>query len=68
VAERDAASRRYRRPDGDDLDEAMELVRRYRDQPLTLFDAILAVLARRSDIPIWTYDHHFDLIRIAVWR
>jgi hypothetical protein len=29
---------------------------------------VLAVLVRRADIPIWTYDHHFDLMSVAVWR
>jgi len=38
------------------------------DQPLTLFDATVAVLASRLDIEVWTYDHHFDVMRAAVWR
>jgi predicted nucleic acid-binding protein len=33
-----------------------------------MFDAVTAVLARRLELPVWTYDHHFDVMRIAVWR
>ena len=38
------------------------------DQPITLFDATLAALASRMKVEIWTYDHHFDLMRAKVWR
>jgi len=38
------------------------------DQPITYFDATLAVLATRLGMEVWTYDHHFDLMRVAVWR
>jgi predicted nucleic acid-binding protein len=52
----------------DTLDRTLASVGRYRDQPISLFDAVLAVLARDADVPVWTYDHHFDLMKIAVWR
>jgi predicted nucleic acid-binding protein len=51
-----------------DFDDAAEWLRRYDDQPLTLFDAVLAVLSRRSGVAVWTYDHHFDLMGLSVWR
>jgi predicted nucleic acid-binding protein len=38
------------------------------DQSITLVDATLTVLAKRLDVEVWTYDHHFDLMRAAVWR
>ena len=38
------------------------------DQPITLFDATVAVLATRLGIEVWTYDHHFDVMHAAVWR
>ena len=38
------------------------------DQPITLFDAVVAVLGTRLGAQVWTYDHHFDLMRSAVWR
>ena len=41
---------------------------RYRDQDLSLFDAIAAVVSERLSLPVWTYDHHFDVIRADVWR
>lgn len=38
------------------------------DQPVTLFDAIVAVMATRLRAEVWTYDHHFDILRAPVWR
>jgi len=38
------------------------------DQSITLVDATLAVLARRLDVEVWTYDHHFDIMRAPIWR
>ena len=38
------------------------------DQPITLFDATIAALATRLGLAVWTYDHHFDLMRVRVWR
>jgi predicted nucleic acid-binding protein len=38
------------------------------DQPITLFDATVAALSLRLDLQVWTYDHHFDLLRVKVWR
>jgi len=37
-------------------------------QPVTLFDSVLAELAAHLDLPVWTYDHHFDLLQARVWR
>jgi predicted nucleic acid-binding protein len=33
-----------------------------------LFDATVAVLAQRTGSQVWTYDHHFDVMRVPVWR
>src|SRR5271166_1852347 len=38
------------------------------DQSITLVDSTLAVLAVRLGVQVWTYDHHFDVMRAAVWR
>lgn len=38
------------------------------DQPITLFDGVLAQVAETLALPVWTYDHHFDLMEAAVWR
>ena len=38
------------------------------DQSITLFDAVVAVAALRLNADMWTYDHHFDVMRCRVWR
>jgi predicted nucleic acid-binding protein len=48
--------------------EAVRLVRRYSDQALTLEDALIAIVGERLGVPIWTFDHHFDILGAAVWR
>jgi predicted nucleic acid-binding protein len=35
---------------------------------ITLFDATLAIVASRLRLPVWTYDHHFDVMGTSVWR
>jgi predicted nucleic acid-binding protein len=55
-------------PTPDDYRLAMAKVQALADQPITLFDAVVATLATRSGLEVWTYDHHFDLMRVAVWR
>lgn len=51
-----------------DYATATDLVRRYPDQDLSLFDALLAVLSKRFATPVWTFDHHFDTLQVEVWR
>lgn len=55
-------------PTADDFVQAMERLRRFSDQRLTITDALLAVLAEQVGFPVWTFDHHFDLMRVPVWR
>lgn len=55
-------------PTPEDYRQAMAKVQAYADQPITLCDATLAVLALRMGLQVWTYDHHFDVMRIPVWR
>lgn len=50
-----------------DYVEASNRVRIYRDQSITLFDALLSVVSERLGIPIWSYDHHFDILRVPRW-
>lgn len=40
----------------------------FTDQSITLFDTVLAVLSTRLGVQVWTYDHHFDVMRTNVWR
>jgi predicted nucleic acid-binding protein len=51
-----------------DYHEAVTKLAAFPDQPITLFDATAAVLAGRLGVEVWTYDHHFDVMRAAVWR
>jgi predicted nucleic acid-binding protein len=55
-------------PTAEDYLVALRRLRGYRDQPLTLFDTVLDSVAAGLQLPVWTYDHHFDLLRTAVWR
>jgi predicted nucleic acid-binding protein len=47
------------------------VIRRVQSQPestVTLFDALLAGLSEHLGVPVWTYDRHFELMRVEVWR
>jgi len=55
-------------PGPEDYRQAATRTRAFADQPITLFDATVAVLASRLQMEVWTYDHHFDLMRVPVWR
>jgi hypothetical protein len=33
-----------------------------------MFDAVAAVVGRWLGLPVWTYDHRFDVVRVEVWR
>lgn len=55
-------------PEASDYHAAARLVQRYPDQEVTLVDATLAVLTVRLGLAVWTYDHHFDILRAEVWR
>jgi predicted nucleic acid-binding protein len=55
-------------PTSEDYRQAAARLQAFYDQPITLFDATVAVLAARLDTPVWTYDHHFDMMRTTIWR
>jgi predicted nucleic acid-binding protein len=55
-------------PTSQDYQEAVSKLVAFPDQPITLFDATAAVLGGRLGMEVWTYDHHFDVMRAAVWR
>lgn len=55
-------------PSPQDYRDATTLVGRFPDQSITLFDATLATVASRLQLPVWTYDHHFDAMQVSVWR
>jgi predicted nucleic acid-binding protein len=58
----------FMNPAPDDFREAATLIRRYQDQALSMFDAVTASISRRLSLPVWTYDHHFDVVGVEVWR
>jgi predicted nucleic acid-binding protein len=55
-------------PVPEDYREATARIRSLTDQPITLVDAVAAVIATRLQVEVWTYDHHFDVMRVPVWR
>ncbi|MGO8796657.1 MAG: type II toxin-antitoxin system VapC family toxin [Candidatus Sulfotelmatobacter sp.] len=55
-------------PTPEDYRQASARLADFADQSITLFDATLAILALRIGLPVWTYDHHFEVMRVPVWR
>jgi predicted nucleic acid-binding protein len=55
-------------PTPEDYRHALAKVAEFTDQSITLFDATVAVLAARMGLRVWTYDHHFDVMRVPVCR
>lgn len=55
-------------PTAEDYDRATTRILRYPDQDITLADAVGAEIGDRLGVPVWTYDHHFDVMSARVWR
>jgi predicted nucleic acid-binding protein len=55
-------------PQPEDYRQALAQLKDLPDQKITFFDAVVGVLAARWGLPVWTYDHHFDVMRVPVWR
>lgn len=55
-------------PSPNDYLAARQLATRFPDQRITLFDTVTAVLAERLNLEVWTYDYHFDVMQVVVWR
>ena len=55
-------------PSPDDYQQALVRVRALPDQRISLCDATVATVATRLGLEVWTYDHHFDVMRVPVWR
>lgn len=51
-----------------DHDAAANTVRRYPDQEITLVDALICAMGLRLAAPVWTHDHHLDIVGAPVWR
>ncbi len=52
----------------EDYQEAAVAILPYRDQDMSLFDAVLAQMSDRLEAPLWTLDHHFEVMKANVWR
>lgn len=68
LAEATTAAAQLINPTPEDYRRAVKQTRRFSDQTITLFDAVTATLSERLELPVWTFDHHFDVIRVPVWR
>ena len=55
-------------PTPEDYARGSTTVRALADQSITLVDATVAALAVRLGVDVWTYDHHFEVMRVGVWR
>jgi len=55
-------------PTSEDFRLAFARLRSLPDQRITLFDAVTASVAARLGLEVWTYDHHFAVMRVPVWR
>lgn len=64
----EAAAASFVNPTPEDYSRAFTTVRTLTDQSITLVDATIAALATRLGLAVWTYDHHFDVMRVPVWR
>jgi predicted nucleic acid-binding protein len=64
----DVAKASFVNPTPEDYAQGFAMVRALADQSITLIDATIAALASRLGLEVWTYDHHFDVMRIPVWR
>jgi len=49
----------------EDYQDSSVAILPYRDQDLTLFDTVLAAMSDRLEAPVWTFDHHFDVLRLT---
>jgi predicted nucleic acid-binding protein len=55
-------------PAPEDYSQGLMTVRKFAGQRITLVDATVAAMASRMGVKVWTYDHHFDVMRVSVWR
>ena len=55
-------------PTPDDYANAWELVNRYSDQKLSLFDTVIATVSARLQLAVWSFDSDFDVMGTTVWR
>lgn len=54
-------------PEPDDYLVAYASIDQFADQRISLCDAMLVAASIRLDYPVWTYDHHFDILGAERW-
>ncbi|BAZ87891.1 type II toxin-antitoxin system VapC family toxin [Dolichospermum compactum] len=55
-------------PSQDQYIAATEKAAHFPDQKITLCDAVTAILSEEMKLPVWTYDYHFDVMQVQIWR
>lgn len=51
----------------DDYWQACSRLTQYPDQRISVGDALLSIVSERLQSPVWTYDHHFDVLGAQRW-
>jgi len=54
-------------PEPRDFLRAFDAIQTFKDQSVTIFDAVAAAVGYRLGLPVWTYDRQFDLMKIKRW-
>ena len=47
---------------------AIEKARQFPDQTITIVDALTAIISTQLNLPVWSYDYHFDIMGVKIWR
>jgi predicted nucleic acid-binding protein len=55
-------------PEAADYTIAAAQLERVPDQSITLVDGVIAVLANRLGMPVWSFDRHFATMRVELWQ
>ena len=51
-----------------DYSFAAAQLERFPDHAITLVDAVTAIMSRRLETPVWSFDRHFVTLRVKLWR
>jgi predicted nucleic acid-binding protein len=54
-------------PEPVDYVRALDFILSFKDQSITIFDAVTSAVSERLKMPLWTYDRHFDMMRANRW-
>ena len=51
-----------------DYDWARDRLDKFEDHPITFADVVVAAIGARLDVPVWTFDRHFRIMKANLWR